>query len=154
MTRLEEIRNYMLGHGLSEKEFIENCNNPLYVAMMICYYAHRKQKRVNGEDYAHHPRRMIDRYYELLNTEGEEFDAKKVEQVGLPLQGVGEVTLLHDVVEDTDFTIDDCESVFDDCQYHKYFVKYIKEPLTYITHNKKCLILNILRLLIKILFRH
>ena len=54
----------------------------------------------------------------------------------VPFDGVQEVCLLHDVVEDTEFTLDDVREIYVECGFEKYFDMYIKDALERITHNK------------------
>ncbi len=64
-------------------------------AFTLCVTAHRGQKRVSGEDYYYHP----------FNV------AKIVISLGMDSQSIA-ASLLHDVVEDTDHTIEDIKEMF------------------------------------------
>ena len=56
---LKKIREYLLGLGLKEEELKAYESSSVYLANMIMEYAHRGQKRENGEDYANHPSRIF-----------------------------------------------------------------------------------------------
>ena len=99
-------------------------------------YAHRNQKRENGEDYANHPSRVLDTYQRLVGIDIGYFDKDLSYKYGIPYDGVQEVCLLHDVVEDTEFSIEEVRDIYVDCGFEKYFNLYIKEALKNITHDK------------------
>ena len=48
----------------------------------------------------------------------------------IPFEGVQEVALLHDVLEDTEITLNEIEGMFNDFGYATYFELYIKQALT------------------------
>ncbi len=66
-------------------------------AFRICVTAHEGQKRISGEDYYYHP----------FNV------AKIVISLGMDSESIA-ASLLHDVVEDTDFTIENISEEFGD----------------------------------------
>ena len=74
-------------------------------ALMIAKEAHKGQKRWNGDEYITHPIRI----------------ASKMENWRLKI-----IAVLHDVVEDTNVSLDDL----------KMFPKEITIPLQLLTHNK------------------
>ena len=100
------------------------------LAELIMRYAHRNQKRENGEDYANHPSSVADMFRYL-------FDPCHLEISGVSFEGAQEVCLLHDVVEDTKITIDDLHDIFAYYGHKEYFNNYLKKPLESITHNKE-----------------
>ncbi len=55
---------------------------------------------------------------------------------GIPYTGVQEVRLLHDVIEDTEFTMDDVEGIYSECGFKDFFEMYVKDALIRITHDK------------------
>ena len=139
MSRLKEIHDYLISVGKKEKDLLELDHYSVYLSMEICEYAHRNQKRENGEDYANHPFRCLGMYREFVGiVEDDPFciDKDMMLENGIPFDGVQELCLLHDVIEDTDFTIEDLEEIFDECNLKTYFDMYIKYPLIAITHNK------------------
>ncbi len=64
-------------------------------AYELCVKAHNGQKRISGEDYYYHPYNV----------------AKIVVSLGMDTQSIV-ASLLHDVVEDTDYTLDDIKLMF------------------------------------------
>ena len=136
---LEKIHEYLLNKGMDEEELHSSDNSSVYLAMEIMEYAHRNQKRENGEDYANHPARVLNYYRDLVGIKPNDFfcmDEDLMHRYQIPYSGVQEVCLLHDVVEDTDFTIDDLRDVYVECGFEKYFDIYIKDALKAITHVK------------------
>ena len=107
--------------------------------MEIMEYAHRNQKRENGEDYANHPARVLEGYRRLVGIDPNNpfcIDEGLMCDYRIPYGGVQEVCLLHDVVEDTDFTIEDLRGIYVDCGFERFFDIYIKHALECITHDK------------------
>ena len=133
---LEKIHEYLKGKGLNENKLREYDSSSVYLAMEIMEYAHRNQKRENGEDYANHPSRVLDTYQRLVGIDIGYFDKDLSYKYGIPYDGVQEVCLLHDVVEDTEFSIEEVRDIYVDCGFEKYFNLYIKEALKNITHDK------------------
>lgn len=112
--------------------------DPISISLRIMSYAHKGQRRVNGEPYRNHPLRCSKRYLDLIQLGvGIPIDRLRLKELGIPFEGVFEVCLLHDVVEDSDWTIEDVEKSFDECGQGDYFRKFIKDPLIRITHDKK-----------------
>lgn len=139
MSRLKEIHDYLISVGKKEKDLLEFDHYSVYLSMEICEYAHRNQKRENGEDYANHPFRCLAMYREFVGIiEDDPFciDKDMMFEHGIPFDGVQELCLLHDVIEDTDFSIEDLEEIFDECGLKTYFDLYIKYPLIALTHDK------------------
>ena len=103
-------------------------------------YAHRGQTRENKEEYANHPSRVLFNYQNLVgidfNHDYVDYDEDLMIECGVPYKGVQEVYLLHDVVEDTDFTIDDIRDIYYECGFKTYFDLYIEDALKRITHDK------------------
>lgn len=136
---LEKIREYLIKMGVDEKSINNGMTSSVYLAMEIMKYAHRNQKRENGEDYANHPARCLTTYRELIGIgpDGDRVMDKDIMiKNRVPFDGVQEVCLLHDVVEDTEFTLDDVRDIYVECGFENYFDMYIKDALERITHNK------------------
>ena len=136
---LEKIREYLIGKGVDEKTINSGMTSSVYLAMEIMEYAHRNQKRENGEDYANHPARCLTTYRELIGIgpDGDRImDKDLMIKNNVPFDGVQEVCLLHDVVEDTEFTLDDVRDIYMECGFENYFDMYIKDALERITHDK------------------
>lgn len=136
---LEKIREYLIKIGVDEKTINNGMKSSIDLAMEIMEYAHRNQKRENGEDYANHPARCLTTYRELIGI-GPDGDGVMDKDIMIknrvPFEGAQEVCLLHDVVEDTEFTLDDVRDIYVECGFEKYFDMYIKDALERITHNK------------------
>lgn len=125
--------------GADEKTINSGMTSSVYLAMEIMEYAHRNQKRENGEDYASHPARCLTTYRELIGIgpNGDRvMDKDLLYHNGVPFDGVQEVCLLHDVVEDTELTLNDVRDIYVECGFEKYFDMYIKDALKRITHDK------------------
>lgn len=136
---LKKIHEYLMERGVEEKQLLESDTSSVYLAMEIMEYAHRNQKRENGEDYANHPARCLTTYRELIGIgpDGDRImDKDLMIKNNVPFDGVQEVCLLHDVVEDTEFTLDDVRDIYMECGFENYFDMYIKDALERITHDK------------------
>lgn len=136
---LKKIHEYLMERGADEKQLLESDTRSVYLAMEIMEYAHRNQKRENGEDYANHPARVLETYRELVGIKPDEFfciDKDLMYEHNVPFDGVQEVCLLHDVIEDTEFTIDDVRDIYVECGFENYFDYFIKNALECITHDK------------------
>ena len=136
---LKKIHEYLIEMGLEEKELLYMDQHSVKLAMEICEYAHRNQKRENGEDYANHPARILQSYRDLVGIiEGDPFciDVDLLYHYNVPFDGVQEVCLLHDVIEDTEFTLEDVRNIYVDCGFESFFDMYINSALQYITHDK------------------
>ena len=136
---LKKIHEYLMGKGVDEKQLLEYDTSSVYLAMEIMEYAHRDQKRENGQDYANHPARCLEVYRELVGIKPHDFfciDKDLMYKYNVPYDGVQEVCLLHDVVEDTEFTLDDVRDIYVDFGFEEYFDIYINDALKRITHDK------------------
>ncbi len=137
---LKKIREYLLSKGVKEETIDSGMGSSVYLAMEIMEYAHRNQKRENGEDYANHPSRCLTTYRILIgigaNGEGM-MDRDLLEENGIPFSGVQEVCLLHDVVEDSELSFEDVRDIYRECGFGWYFSACIGDALKRITHDKK-----------------
>ena len=133
MLELNEIHNYLISIGYKEKDLNEYDRNPQTLAFEISAFAHRNQKRENGETYFLHPLRCFDKYEQLII---EIVNMELLMKNDLPYFGVIEVCVLHDVVEDTNITIDDIGYVYSLMNLRSYFDNHIRTPLINITHKK------------------
>ena len=124
---------------LSKEETLEREATmlPIEIAYRIAERAHRNQTRVNGEPYFMHPLRMYDYYRDLLYKSNNPYKAEAMRDNGIPISGVEEVILLHDVIEDTGVTHKDIKKEFCKYGWKEYFDNYISEPLKLITHDKR-----------------
>lgn len=137
MSRLKEINNWCINTFNESKESLDKMNHDsVMLAILIMKYAHRNQKRENGEDYENHPYRLFERFWKLYNPNELKLPPHLVIDGLLPFSGVQQVALLHDVIEDTDFTLNDVEEIYDECGFKDYFIKNIKDGLIKITHIK------------------
>ena len=105
---------------------------------MIAYYDHKDQFRFNNEYYYFHPLRCLELYQDLIgiNNNPDSIDLDKLDELELPYRGVQELCCLHDVIEDTQLTINDIENLFKEVNLLTYFQVNIKAPLLLLTHNK------------------
>lgn len=139
MSKLKEIHDYLISLGKKEKELNELDKSSIYLSMEIMEFAHRNQKRENGEDYANHPSRCLQNYQNLVGIASHNHfcvDKDLMFKNGVPYDGVQEVCLLHDVIEDGGLTLDEIEEIFVECELGDYFRIYIKSALNNITHDK------------------
>ena len=136
---LKKIQDYLIKTGVSKERVEGGATSSVYLAMEIMEYAHRDQKRENGEDYAEHPARCLTSYRNLIGIgpNGDRvMDKDIMYRNNVPFDGVQEVCLLHDVVEDTEFTIKDVRDIYVECGFESFFDMYIKDALERITHDK------------------
>ena len=136
---LEKIHEYLMSQGVSKEEIMRYDTSSVYLSMEIMEYAHRNQVRENGEAYANHPSRVLEGYRRMVGIIPDDpfcMDDDLMNHYHIPYCGVQEVCLLHDVIEDTEFTINDLEEIFNDCGLGNYFEIYIKHALKCITHDK------------------
>ena len=126
MTRLKEIHNYLISNKGKSEEELRNLYDflPHKLAEEIAVYAHRNKLRVNGEDYVNHPMRTSVNACNLCSPNDEEY------------RGVETLAILHDVIEDSDFTINDIKEIFEENKLGGFFEKYVKEELLALTHDK------------------
>ena len=75
-----------------------------WIAYVIGEIAHCGQYRDNGKNYFVHPKHCVNAFYDLLSIEGW-IDYSVIIKHDIPY-GVIELAYLHDVVEDTHFTIE------------------------------------------------
>lgn len=136
----EKINEYLRQEGYTEEEmdFLDSAS--VYVAHQIAVYAHRNQKRLNGDNYFTHPYNVLQLYRKMVGIVEDDYfcmDKDLLIECNIPYDGVQETCLLHDVLEDTDVTIEEIEEVFEGLSLGNYFRLYIKTPLLLITHDKK-----------------
>ena len=137
---LEKIHAYLLSVGVSQERIDQADTSSVFLAREIMMYAHCNQKRENGEDYANHPERVLDNYRGLVGIIPDEYfciDKDTMAEHGIPYAGVQEVCLLHDVIEDTKFTMKDIEEIYEECGFGNFFRLWIKNALECITHDKR-----------------
>lgn len=137
--KLIQIHEYLINKGADEETLLEWDSSSVYLSMEIMEYAHRNQKRENGEDYAEHPSRVLENYRKLVGIKPNDYfciDEDMMAHNLIPYDGVQEVCLLHDVIEDTDFTIEELREIYIECGFEKYFDLYIEDALRKITHDK------------------
>lgn len=139
MTIKEKINEFLKKLNYTDEEITALDSSSVYIAQQIAAYAHRKQKRLNGENYFTHPYCVMQLYRNLVGiVENDYFcmDKDLLESCDIPYNGVQETCLLHDVLEDTDVSENEIEEVFDKLSLGEYYRSYIKTPLFLITHDK------------------
>ena len=137
MKKLKDIiKENLIAKGRKEEEF--NTVSEKELAYEIAIYAHRNQYRVNGEKYYNHPLSMAKRYLEIFYKGSESpYTSEAMKDNGLPHFGVMEVIFLHDVIEDTEYTLEDIKEVYEEFGSGWFFNEFISRPLKLITHNKE-----------------
>ena len=136
---LDKIHKYMISFGVDEKDLPMYDTSSVFLAIQIAEYGHRNQKREIGEEYVNHPLRVLNTYRELVGIKPNDhfcIDKDLMYEFNVPFEGVQEVCLLHDIIEDTEFSLDDVRNLYIECGFGRYFDLYIKNPLENITHDK------------------
>lgn len=136
---LKKIHDYLLSLGVTQERIEQGDCSTVYLAEEIMEYAHRNQKRENGERYSNHPWRVLEYYGDLVGIDPDDcfcIDKDTMVEHGIPFEGVQEICLLHDVIEDTEFTIEDVKSIYEECHFKDYFEIYIEDGLRRIAHDK------------------
>ncbi len=137
---LKKISEYQLSQGMSQKEIEDSSLSSVGLAYLIASYAHREQRRENGESYLNHPLRVLDDYRNLVGIVPDDpfcIDKEALEKHGIPYFGVQEVALLHDVIEDTEFSLKDVKDIYVEQGFKDYFELYMEDGLIRITHDKR-----------------
>ena len=135
----KKMKEYFSGKGLTEKQYEDLLSCTVNIAMAIACYAHRNQFRENGKEYREHPYSCMDLYRDFVGIVEDSYDCIDLDLMykhNIPFEGVQEVALLHDVLEDTEVTLDEIEKMFNDFGYATYIDLYIKQALILITHDK------------------
>lgn len=104
MTLKEKINEYLFQLNFSEEDIAQLDASSVYVAQQIALYAHRNQSRLNGDNYYVHPYNVLSLYRKFTGITDDYFCVDLdllVWECGIPYDGVQEVCLLHDVLEDT-----------------------------------------------------
>lgn len=133
----KQIRKHL---GYTSEEYETSFNGTVDIALAISIYAHREQQRENGIPYYLHPISCMNLYRNFVGIIEDDphcIDLNLMEDYYIPFKGVQEVALLHDVLEDTDITLDEIEKSFALFGEKTYFNLYIKQALLLITHDKK-----------------
>lgn len=138
---LNKIHSYLLNNkNFKEENLLKMDRFSITLAMEIAMYAHRNQKRANNVPYFTHPYRVLTIYrqlFHLLETDSYAVDYPLVTELDIPFNGVQELCLLHDVIEDSDeFTIDVLDEIFTSLKMGDHFKEDIAPSLETLTHDK------------------
>ncbi len=140
MKLLEKMIDHFTEIGFSQADIDSVLSSSVHLAQGIALYAHRNQRRVNGELYATHPYSVMQKYRKLVGiVENDPYCLHAellTEECNIPYDGVQECCLLHDVLEDTSVTLDEMEELFDSFSLGSYFRVHIKPALLLLTHDK------------------
>ena len=140
MKILEKIHEYLKKTlNTTDNEINGYDSGSVYIAQEIAIYAHRNQDRENGEKYITHPFNCLELYRHLVGIIPDDYfciDTDLMAEYEVPFDGVQEVCVLHDVLEDTDFSMEEIEEIYAELGLETYFEMYIKKPLELITHDK------------------
>jgi (p)ppGpp synthase/HD superfamily hydrolase len=140
MSKLkDEMKGFYTEKGFSEKEYENFLSCSVNISLIISSYAHREQYRENGNSYSVHPYSCLNLYRNFVGIEEDSYDCIDLDLMynyNIPFEGVQEVALLHDVLEDTEVTLEEIEELFSELGYQTYFDLYIKKALILITHDK------------------
>ena len=135
----KEMKEFFMNKGFTEKQYEDMLTCTVNIALMIASYAHQEQYRENGNSYSVHPYSCMNLYRDFVGIEEDSYDCIDLDLMykhNIPFEGVQEVALLHDVLEDTEVGLDEIEEMFNDFGYATYFELYIKQALILITHDK------------------
>lgn len=136
---LQRIHDYLLPTGFEDLDGATYDHHPIHLALQIAFYAHRDQTRENGEPYVEHPIRCFKRYLKMIRLDIDEAGSEDVpllKKHHIPYYGVQECCLLHDVIEDSELSLEEVEGIYVDQGLGEFFAAYIKEPLRRVTHIK------------------
>lgn len=139
MKLSQKVYEYFLSIGAKPEDVQAYNSSSVYVAQAIAIYAHRNQKRLNGVPYVDHPFDVLEKYRALVGiTPNDPFcmDSDLLAECRLPYEGVQEVCMLHDVLEDTEVTLAEIEEYYDEVGLKSHFETWIKTPLLLVTHDK------------------
>ncbi|MBR4420722.1 MAG: hypothetical protein IKT32_07545 [Clostridia bacterium] len=140
MSKLnEKMKEFYAEKGFSESEYNKFLTSSVNISLIISSYAHREQYRENGKNYSIHPYSCLNLYRDFVGIEENSYDCVDLDlmyKYNIPFEGVQEVALLHDVLEDTEVTLDEIEELFKELGLATYFEVYIKQGLILITHDK------------------
>ena len=137
MAKLKDIiKERLIELGRKEEELKKVSEKE--IAYQIAKFAHKDQYRVNGDKYIDHPLSMASNYLNIFYENSESpYTSEAMKDNGLPHLGVVEVMLLHDVVEDTEYTLNDIKEVYETFGAGWFYNEFISRPLKLITHNKE-----------------
>ena len=138
MTKLEKLMGLRTPatEKTEELEKKVEIKSPVEIAYRIAEAAHINQKRANGDYYFTHPLGMLEAYESIVFCSNNPYKYEALNDHRIPIEGVREVILLHDVVEDTPLTFKDIKEIFAEYGYEEYFKEYVEKHLMLITHDK------------------
>jgi hypothetical protein len=139
-TLLNSAHDFLRSLGCNEEEIQAYESSSVALAEEISFYAHRNAKRENGKGYFTHPFNCLAHYRNLVGIKENDYfciSRDLMAEFNLPFEGVQEVCLLHDVVEDTDITLEEIQEAYRACDLNSYFQIYIGPALALITHNEE-----------------
>ncbi len=110
--------------------------NTRFLSYLIAFYVHKDQKRVNNEPYINHPMNCMNLYEHLVGLDNASCNQDDLSKNQIPFLGIRECCLLHDVLEDSSYTIDDLRECFKQIKKEDYFNKYIADNLSTLTRKK------------------
>lgn len=138
MTELErKIRKFYEEKGVEDDGWLDDrFKDSIDTARTIAEYAHENQYRINGMRYFHHPENLANRFRGIIMAF--KFDGDLCMDLGIPFIGVQELCYLHDVVEDTDVTLEDIIETLKNCKGTRRYCNLteLKKALIAITHKK------------------
>ena len=138
MKLLKKIHLFLTQQGYTEDEIACFDSTSVGLATEISLYAHHGQKRDRNENYFAHPYAVMQNFRKLLGIlDGNDtVDVELIYKHGLVYDGIQEVCLLHDVIEDTSVTMDELTEIFSNFGFETYFSLHIKPTLSMLTHQK------------------
>lgn len=136
---LNRVHEYLFSKEYKKEDILLFDANSIGTAKEIAIYAHQDQKRINNEPYINHPLKCLKLYREIFGLDtnnNSNIYSSLLTKLSIPYEGIQELCLLHDVLEDSEVTIEEIQQAFKSNGYNDFFNNNIKTPLLLLTHNK------------------
>lgn len=135
MTFSEKIEDFVINTcGLSQEDVDDFENDGMWLSNAIIKYAYGRRKRRNGDLYIYHFGRCLSEYTRFVGIMQDipcSVAISLLEEKGIPspYAGIEETLLLHDIIKDTDVTLDDLQEIFYRYGWQNTFDKTIGKAL-------------------------
>lgn len=135
MTFSEKIEDFVINKcGLSQEDVEDFENDGMWLSNAIIKYAYGRRKRRNGNLYIYHFGRCLSEYTRFVGIMQDipcSVEISLLEEKGIPspYAGIEETLILHDIIKDTDVTLDDLQEIFYRYGWQNTFDKTIGKAL-------------------------